>query len=226
MTDQNRVISRREMLRLGVALGGFALANSLGSIDAQEQKLRQTPNMVMGPFYPLTKPLDQDADLTVLSGKPGRAQGKIIHLTGRVLNRNGDPVQGAKVEMWQANSHGRYSHPSDPYAAPLDPNFQGFGVQLTDAQGRFRFKTIKPGPYPSTEGTWMRAPHIHFHISGRKDRKVTQMFFEGEPLNDQDLLFKAIRANKEGVISKTSSPTKDLEADSVIVTWDIVLLQG
>jgi protocatechuate 3,4-dioxygenase, beta subunit len=72
----------------------------------------------------------------------------------------------------------------------------------------------------------MRAPHIHFDVSGRKDRKVTQMFFEAEPLNEQDLLFKAIRANKEGVISKTSPPTKDLEADSVIVSWDIVLLQG
>ena len=99
-------------------------------------------------------------------------------------------------------------------------------MQVTDAQGRFRFKTIKPGPYPSLEGTWMRAPHIHFDVRGKRDRKVTQMFFEGEPLNDQDLLFKAIRANKDGVVSKTSPPTKVLEADSVIVTWDIVLPQG
>ena len=226
MTDQHRVLSRRQILRLGCAFGGFALASPLSSIYAQEQKLRQTPNMVMGPFYPLTKPLDQDADLTMMSGRSGRAQGKIVHLMGRVLSRNGDPVQGAKVEVWQANTHGRYAHPSDPYTAPLDPNFQGFGVQVTDAQGRFRFKTIKPGPYPSLEGTWMRAPHIHFDVSGKRDRKVTQMFFEGEPLNDQDMLFKAIRANKEGVISKTLPPTKDFESDSVIVAWDIVLLQG
>jgi len=226
MTDQNRIVSRRQMLQLGVAFGGFALANPLSSIYAQDQKLKQTPNLVMGPFYPLTKPLDQDADLTAISGRSGRAQGKIIYLMGRVLNRNGDPVQGAKLEIWQTNTHGRYAHPSDPNTAPLDPNFQGYGAQVTDAQGRFRFKTIKPGPYPSMDGTSMRSPHIHFDVSGKKDRKVTQMFFEDEPLNDQDLIFKSIRANKEGVIGRSSSPTKDLEVDSVIVTWDIVLLQG
>jgi protocatechuate 3,4-dioxygenase, beta subunit len=226
MSDRRRLVSRREMLWRGLAIGSFALVNPLSSMYAQEQKLRQTPNMVMGPFYPLSKPLDQDADLTMVSGRPGRAQGKVVHLVGRVLNRNGDPVQGAKVEIWQANSHGRYAHPSDPYTAPLDPNFQGFGVQLTDSHGLFRFKTVKPGPYPSLEGTWMRAPHIHFDVSGKRDRKVTQMFFEGEPLNDQDLLFRAIRANKEGVVSRTSPPTKDLDVDSLIVTWDIVLLQG
>ena len=227
MADQNRIVSRRRMLQLGVAFGGFALTNPLSSIHAQEQKLKRTPDMMAGPFYPLTKPLNQDADLTVISGRTGRAQGRVIHLTGRVLNRNGDPVQGAKVEVWQANTHGRYSHPSDPNtAAPLDPNFQGYGVQVTDAQGRFRFKTIKPGPYPSLDGTWTRAPHIHFDVSGKKDRKVTQMFFEGEPLNDGDLQYKAIRGNKEGVIGKMLAPTKELEPDSVIIAWDVVLLQG
>lgn len=226
MTHQSKVISRRQMLHKGFAFSGLVLANPITSIYGQTRKLKQTPNLVMGPFYPLTKPLEQDADLTVIGGRSGRAQGKIIHLMGRILNTYGDIVQGAKVEIWQANTHGRYSHPSDPYTAPLDPNFQGYGVQETDAQGRFRFKTIRPGPYPSAEGTWMRAPHIHFDVSGKKDRKVTQMFFEGEALNDQDLIFKAIRANKEGVIAKTLAPTKDLEPDSVIVSWEIVLLQG
>jgi hypothetical protein len=79
MTDQHRVLSRRQILRLGFAFGGFAMATPLSSIYSQEQKLKQTPNMVMGPFYPLTKPLDQDADLTVIGGRSGRAQGKVVH---------------------------------------------------------------------------------------------------------------------------------------------------
>src|SRR5258708_32638846 len=91
----------------------------------------------------------QPADLTRVSGRSGRAEGQMLNVMGRVLNLTGEPVRNAKVEVWQANAHGRYTHPSDPNPAPLDPNFEGAAVLTTDSEGRYRFKTIKPAAYPA-----------------------------------------------------------------------------
>ena len=143
-------------------------------MTTEQQGWRRTPDQVMGPFYPLTKPLDRGADLTTIPGKPGRAHGQVIHLMGRVLDMKGKPVAGARVEIWQANTHGRYVHPSDTNPAPLDPNFEGFGVQITDREGRYRFKTIKPDGYPTHIPGWKRPPHIHFDVTGKVDKLVTQ----------------------------------------------------
>ncbi len=99
---------------------------------------------------------------------------------GRVLNAGGEPVSGARIEIWQANAHGRYAHPADDNPAPLDPNFQGYAKLLTDADGRYRFKTIKPSAYPA--GAFMRPAHIHFDVTGKLDRLVTQMYFPDDPL--------------------------------------------
>jgi len=161
----------------------------------------------------------------MLPGKPGRAEGQVIYVMGRVLNVQGQPVKGARVELWQANTHGRYVHPSDTNPAPLDPNFEGFAIQDTDAEGRFRFKTIKPGAYPANP-TWMRPPHLHFEVTGKINRLITQMYFPGEPLNDKDLLLQNIRGNKEGLIAKVLPPTSDVESDSRLVVWDIVIDKG
>ena len=212
--------SRRRALgmSLGLAMSGF-----LGS--ALAQSLKRTPGEIVGPFYPVLKPLDHDADLTNIAGKTGRAQGQVIHLMGRVLNVNGEPVKGARVEIWQANSQGRYTHPSDTNPAPVDPNFEGFSVQFTDAEGRYRFKTIKPGAYPAT-ATWMRPPHIHFEVTGRTNRLTTQMYFPGEPLNDKDILLQGLRSNREGAIAKIDQPGEGFERDSLMATWDIVLDKG
>ena len=226
MNDRDKTFSRRQVLGLGLAWSACALVAPLSSVPAQGQRLKETPNTVMGPFYPLVKPLDQDADLTLIAGKSSRAEGKVIHLMGRVLNRNGEPIRGARVEIWQADSHGRYAHPSDRGTPTRDLNFQGFGVQTTDGEGRYRFKTIKPAPYASDVGA-LRAPHIHFDVSGKMDRKVTQMFFEGEPLNEQDRIFKAsIRPNWTSPVGKTLPSAQGFEPDSLIVSWDIILDQG
>ena len=216
-------ISRRRVLGMSLAVGGLTLSGAASSVLAQA--LKRTPGEILGPFYPVLKPLDQDADLTMISGKSARAQGQVLQLTGRVLNLKGEPVPGARVEIWQANTHGRYDHPSDRNPAPLDPNFQGFAVQFTDAEGRYRFKTIKPGAYPATPD-WMRPPHVHFEVMGKSNRLVTQMYFPGEPLNEKDLLLQGLRANKEGAIAKLLAPTKDVEPDSLIALWDIVLDKG
>src|SRR5690349_10240473 len=137
MKQEKEMITRRKLLENAMVLGTLAISDSR-SILAEAAKTQPTPEQVMGPFYPMIKPLDRDADLTLISGRKQRAAGQLIHLTGRVLNSQGEPVRGARIELWQANSHGKYAHPKDTNPAPLDPNFQGFGVQTTDAEGRYR----------------------------------------------------------------------------------------
>ena len=224
MTGRQRKLSRRELIQMAAPLGGLALLDPVRLAIAQEgQKL--TPEQIMGPFYPVLKPLDRDSDLTRVAGKRGHAKGQVIHLTGRVVNSKGEPVRGARLEIWQANANGRYAHPGDINPAPLDPNFQGFGVQITDAEGRYRFKTIKPAAY-SINPTNMRTPHIHFDVTGKKGRLVTQMYFPGEPLNETDVIFKELGEDKNLAIAKVLPPGKDLEPDSLMVVWDIVLDRG
>src|SRR6266705_1220680 len=191
-------MSRRHLLGMAVAVGGLAMAGGVSAVLAQA--FRRTPDQILGPFYPVRKPLDQDADLTTIAGKPGRAEGQGIHVMGRVVNVAGHPVHGARVEIWQANTHGRYTHPSDTNPAPLDPHFEGFAVLTTDAEGRYRFKTITPGAYPASPDR-MRPPHIHFEVTGKINRLVTQMYFEGEPLNDTDRpLQSVLSSNRERLI--------------------------
>jgi len=217
---ENCKLSRRQLLAMSLALGGVVLSAPLNSLLAQPAR-RLTEEQVMGPFYPVTKPIDQDADLTVIQGRPGKAQGKVLHLMGRVLNLRGEPIRGTAIEIWQANTFGRYAHPSDTHDAPLDPNFQGYGITVTDAEGRYRFKTVKPGSYPVSEN-WIRPPHIHFDVSSRSNKLITQMYFEGEPLNEKDRLFMSA-SYKDSLITKLVPATKDVEPDALIAIWDIVL---
>ena len=167
--------------------GSAGLGAALGPLSAlSAADLVSTPSLDLGPFYPVRKPVEQDADLTRLAGHSERAKGHFVELAGRVLRRDGQPVGGARVEIWQANAAGRYSHPGDTHDAPLDPNFQGYAVLTTQADGRFRFLTVKPGAYPSWG--FLRSPHIHFDVSGKVDRLVTAMYFPREPLLAQDKL--------------------------------------
>jgi len=194
-------------------------------VNQGQPSWRRTPDQVLGPFYPLTKPVDRGGDLTRIPGKPGRAQGQIIHLMGRVFDMKGEPVAGARVEIWQANTHGRYVHESDPNPAPLDPNFEGFGMQVTDREGRYRFKTIKPYGYPTPYEGWQRPPHIHFDVTGAVDKLVTQMYFEGDPLNAKDRLLQSSWA-QEPLIARLLPPTRDVEPESLLAVWDIVIPRG
>src|SRR5438128_393046 len=179
-------VTRRQVLHAAIAASGLGMLGSPYPARAAEEAYKWvltevTPSTVAGPFYPLmSKPVDRDADLTVINGRTTRAQGQVLHLMGQVLNIKGAPVKGVQVEIWQTNAAGRYDHPSDPNPAPLDPNFQGYGVTTTDAEGRYRFKTVKPGAYPVTQG-WDRPPHIHFELNGRADRHITQMWFPDQP---------------------------------------------
>ena len=224
--ERSELLSRRRLLRLVAGLGGFALSGTSGSSIAQEATRLFTPPLTSGPFYPEVKPLDQDGDLTVVAGKEGRAQGTVIHLTGRVMNAKGEPVGNAELELWQADAGGRYAHAGDSNPGPRDPNFQGYGFQKTDAEGRYRFKTIKPGAYPGPMAG-MRTPHIHFEVRGKVGRVVTQLFFPDEPLNARDAIFRSIKGSqRDALIARLVPPTREMESDSIHATWDVVLLKG
>lgn len=129
-------------------------------------------------------PLDNDLILNFAQpGEMAIGQRTIVH--GRVLDENGRGVPGALLEFWQANAGGRYRHRKEGYLAPLDPNFGGCGRTITDDQGGYSFRTIKPGAYPWPNGVndW-RPAHIHFSVFGPSfgQRLITQMYFEGDPL--------------------------------------------
>jgi protocatechuate 3,4-dioxygenase beta subunit len=171
------------------------------------------------------KTLDQNADLTRVPGRPGRAAGLILNVMGRVINLKGEPVRGAKVEIWQANAQGRYAHPSDRNPAPLDPNFEGSAVLTTDNDGRYRFKTIKPASYPAGPNR-MRPAHIHFQVSGKQDRLVTQMYFEGDPYLEPDRFFQTALEQKDLLVTKLLQPTSEMEPESKLVMFNIVLNAG
>jgi protocatechuate 3,4-dioxygenase beta subunit len=207
------------MLALTGTAGMLAATGLLAR--AATTPLRRTPSQTLGPFYPLEKPTESDADLTRLAGHAARAEGKLIYVDGRIVNTAGEPLAGVVIEVWQANTHGRYSHPNDDNPAPLDPNFQGFARLVTDAQGRYRIKTIKPSGYPA--GGFSRPPHIHFAFTSRTHRLVTQMYFAGEPLNDSDPLLAGAGASRDSLIVTLGRPPAGLESDARVANWDIVL---
>ena len=210
MTSQPFHISRRAFAGGAVALlaGGRALASSAPA---------QTAESPFGPFYPVVQPMDADADLTRVAGRSGRAKGQVIEVSGRVLDRFGKPIEGAKLELWQANAAGRYDHANDPATAPLDPDFQGYASLVTGVDGAWKITTIKPAAYNSPIG--MRTPHIHFDISGRTHRLPAQMYFADEPaLNAADELFKDLG---EGAPTSVAARVADHA-----YRWDVVLMDG
>ena len=181
-----------------------------------------TPSQVEGPFHPIDEQGDTDADLCLIDGHADPAVGEQILVRGRVTDSDGRPVEDALVDVWQANHYGRYSHPGDRNTAPLDPNFQGWALIRSD--GRYGFKTIKPGPYPlsflGADG-W-RCRHIHFKVSKPGgDTLVTQMYFHGDPLIDQDLeIAKAPADQRHQLIAQM---TRDDTTGLPLYRFDIVL---
>lgn len=145
-----------------------------------------TKSEITGPVFGHSMLGELDNDLIHNFAKPGEsAIGERIIVHGRVLDERGQPVPGALLEFWQANAGGRYRHKKESYLAALDPNFGGCGRTITDENGYYAFRTIKPGPYPWPNGVndW-RPAHIHFSIFGHgfSQRLITQMYFEGDPM--------------------------------------------
>ena len=166
-----------------------------------------------------------DDDLT--TGHGGDPLGERIVVTGRVVDDGGRPVPNALIEVWQANAAGRYVHEVDRHPAPLDPNFTGAGRTLTDADGRYRFVTVKPGAYPwkNHPNAW-RPAHIHFSVFGRAftQRLVTQMYFPGDPLFAYDPIFNSIRDEAARQLLVARFDLETTQPDWALgYVWDIVL---
>lgn len=184
-----------------------------------------TPSQTVGPFYPAALIGPGEDDLACKTPGGARAQGTPIVVSGRVFDEAGKPVRGALVEVWEANKWGKYEHPVDQTPQPLDPNFKGYGRVLTDAEGRYRFRAIKPGAYPNPGyDDWMRPPHIHFSIfgAGVMQRLITQLYFPGEELNDIDPILNGI----EDLDARASLIARELPAlpdGTLAFEFDIVL---
>jgi protocatechuate 3,4-dioxygenase, beta subunit len=188
-------------------------------------RLPQGLTEVTGPLLGPERVTAADADLT--AAYPGEPLGERMILSGRVLDSDGRAVPDTLVEIWQANSAGRYAHAADDHPAPLDPYFAGVGRCVTDSLGRYQFLTIKPAPYPwrNHYNAW-RPAHIHFSLFGRAftQRLVTQMYFPGDPLFPLDPIFNSIpdpRARERLICQFDIDLTKPEWA--LGYTWDIVL---
>jgi protocatechuate 3,4-dioxygenase beta subunit len=209
------LLSRRQFAQAGIAAAGLGWGAGAHALQDREP----TAASPMGPFYPVAQPAENDADLTRLAGRTGRAAGNVIELTGRILDRRGNPIQDAAIELWQANAAGRYAHPADPATAPLDADFQGYAMLRTDASGAFRFVTIKPGGYDSPIGH--RPPHLHFDLRGRASRTVAQMYFpEDATGNAADTLYRGL-----GDGARTSVAVRDAR-DPSKYSWDVIMFEA
>jgi protocatechuate 3,4-dioxygenase, beta subunit len=180
------MIPRRRMIEGFVAsAAGLSLLRS----GVEAAALPTTPAQTAGPFYPQWFPADTDNDLVHVAGRSATAKGTVTLVSGRILDPDGRPVAGARVEIWQCDANGRYHYVRDERTGPPpDENFQGYGQAMTDEGGDYHFRTIRPVPYPG------RTPHIHFAVSAPGlPRFITQMYVAGEPQNERDGVLMSVR---------------------------------
>jgi protocatechuate 3,4-dioxygenase beta subunit len=199
-------------------------STALRAPDRPLLPLRHTLSEITGPVYG-DRPVGA-ADHNLTTGQGGEPLGERIIVCGQVLDGDGRPLPNQLVEIWQANAAGRYAHAADQHPAPLDPHFVGEGRCVTDAEGRYRFLTIRPGAYPwgNHANAW-RPAHVHFSLFGPAfaTRLVTQMYFPGDPLLAHDPIFGAVpEAARARLVSRLDLDAT--EADwALAFRWDIVL---
>lgn len=158
--------------------------------------LRGTPSQTVGPYLHIGLTwLNKDN----LAGP--EVSGERVTVEGRVLDGDGKPINDAMIEIWQANSHGKYAHPDDPQDRPIEPGFNGFGRIPTDEDGRFRFTTIKPGRVPGPKGE-VQAPHLAVSVFARGviKRLATRMYFPDDPANANDPVLKLVPAERRATL--------------------------
>jgi protocatechuate 3,4-dioxygenase, beta subunit len=208
------VIGRR------AALAGAGLLLAGGTAAQADAARVATPRQTEGPYYPVDWTGDADADLVQVVGEAARANGQVFHLQGRVLDLQGQPLAGTRIEIWQCDAQGVYRHPRDETGGRRrEPGFQGRGGAMTDGAGAYRFRTIKPVPYPG------RTPHIHVKVMApQRSALITQMYVAGEPLNERDSLLGRIRdpRQRESLLVRLE-PAERLEPGALTGTFDIVL---
>ena len=184
--------------------------------------LLPTPQLTEGPYYPDKLPLDQDNDLLIVGKNLTPAVGEVTHLFGRLTDAKGEPVAGATVEIWQCDAKQVYLHTSDSGQKQnqQDKNFQGFGTFKTDAEGQYRFRTIKPVPYPGRPG-----PHIHVKVKQQgREMLTTQLLVRGHPGNARDNIYNGVRdlIDRELILADFN-PIKESKVGELSAKFDIVL---
>ena len=184
--------------------------------DHLTQTLRQTE----GPFYPNKMPLDTDNDLLIINDSITPAVGTVTYLSGRILDRRGEPIRSAVVEIWQVDNNASYLHTGSDNWNKRDTNFQGFGRCVTGSTGEYTFRTIKPIPYPGR-----MAPHIHFAVKVKgQDKFTTQCYIKGHEGNMRDGIFRGVRDAKAlDTILVDFIPIKQSRIGEVAARFDIVL---
>ena len=206
MTDDPHTFSRRAFAGSALLVGALAATRAI----AAPALTKESP---MGPFFPTGYAGEDDFDLTMRKGHNARALGDVIEVSGRILDRLGNPIRGARIELWQANAMGRYAHRNDTSAGALDPNFQGVARLVTGRSGEWRIKTIRPNLYGR------RTRHIHFDVVGRAHRLMAQMYFpEDAKKNASDGLYRELG---DGAVTSLAR----LEAPGTY-RWDIVLMDA
>jgi protocatechuate 3,4-dioxygenase beta subunit len=206
---------------LAASLAGAATLSLPAVLRAlAAEVLAPTPAQTEGPFYPLNYPADSDNDLVHVAGHAEPAKGTATRVAGRILDRAGRSVIGARVEIWQCDGNGRYHNVRDGGGErPRDDNFQGFGQAVTDQRGGYQFVTIRPVPYPG------RTPHIHFAVTAPgQPRFITQMYVAGEPGNERDAVLLGMRdpAARARLIVPLR-PALELGREALAGEFDIVL---
>ena len=207
------VPGRRRALRAVVATAMLAVARAW----AQPASLTPTPRQAEGPFYPKSIPAERDADLTQVAGR-ARAKGTPLYFTGRALTREGRPLAQATIELWQCDVYGRYHHAGDE-GVPRDDGFQGYGVAITDAEGRYAFKTIRPVPYSG------RPPHLHVRVrpaAGQGSALTTQVYIAGDNVGRDPVLGSSPKGTL-ALLSMPLVPAAGREPDALAGTFDFVL---
>ena len=216
---------------IGFAVGSHA-ENAQQIPGLAADRCAATPAQTEGPYYPpkaqIDAQLDNDNDLTQIKGETGKAKGQLLYVLGQIRDFRCRPVKGAVVEIWQATEGGRYSHPRDTRnPAPLDPHFQYWGKYVTDQDGRYVFKTIKPGAYSIGRGT-MRPSHIHFKVSHPEYQElITQLYFVGDRFQDTDPILTDVPSqDRNSLIVTMEEPGPDYERDARIARFNVTLPSG
>jgi protocatechuate 3,4-dioxygenase alpha subunit len=174
--------------------------------------LRATTSQTVGPYLHIGLTWLITEDLA-----PEGVAGERVGISGRVLDGDGRPVNDALVEIWQANAAGRYAHPLDQQAKPREPKFRGFGRSATDGEGRFRFRTVKPGRVPGPGGR-LQAPHIAVNVfmRGLLKQLVSRIYFPGEAANAEDPVLALVPPQRRHTLIARAVAAGELE-------WNVVL---
>lgn len=218
MSCSSLFASRRQILRGAAAMGATALFTP----GVFAEMLSLTPRLTEGPFYPDKLPLDQDNDLLIINDSTTRAIGEITHLTGKILSPSGAPLKNATIEIWQCDANAVYLHTRDSNGKKdqQDKNFQGYGKFETNSSGEYRFRTIKPVPYPGRP-----AGHIHFKVSqGDRELLTSQIFIRGFKGNDTDGVFRSTGDLVDRELVQTDfNPVKGSMVGELAANFDIVV---